>query len=176
MRRIRDYHRFLVWNSGLGYIALWAITFWTLDYGQAVLGVRGGCAPDPNTVLFYWVCDSASPFSILAAVANSALTITVWAPVYVAAAIVRPEAIVLAVPIIGAHVLGLATAILVTARLALAFIRLVRGRLRRKPDALAAMPVIAEAVVPLVPAAGHPSRPQVSARRIFGLRQPVSSK
>ena len=174
MRRIRDYLRFLVWNSGLGYIALWAITFWTLDYGQAVLGVWGGCAPDPNTVLFYWVCDSASPFSILAAVANSALTITIWAPVYVAAAIVRPEAIVLAVPIIGAHVLALGAAILVTVRLALAFFQLVRRRLRRKPDEFAATPVIAEAVVPLVPVAGHP--PQIPAHRTFGLRQPVSSK
>src|SRR5688572_22920500 len=68
MRRLKDYSRFLVWNSGLGYIALWTITFWTLDYGQTVLGAWGGCSPAPNTALFYWVCDSASPFSILAAV------------------------------------------------------------------------------------------------------------
>ena len=39
----------------------------------------GGCSPDPNTVLFYWVCDSASPYSILANIVNSALTITIWA-------------------------------------------------------------------------------------------------
>jgi hypothetical protein len=140
MRRFRDYLRFLVWNSGLGYIALWAITFWTLDYGPAVLGRWGGCAPDPNTVLFYWVCDSASPFSILAAVANSALTITIWAPVYVGAAIVRPEAAVLAAPIIGMHLIGLAAAILVTARLMLALFGFVRRVLRLQRGMPAATP------------------------------------
>ena len=31
MQRLRDYARFLVWSSGLGYLALWATTVWTLD-------------------------------------------------------------------------------------------------------------------------------------------------
>ena len=117
MRRLQDYLRFLVWNCGLGYIALWAITFWTLDYSKTVLGIWGGCSPDPNTVLFYWICDAASPYSVLATIANSALTITIWAPVYVAGVAERPEAAALLVPIISTHLVGLATAILVTIRL-----------------------------------------------------------
>lgn len=172
MRRLKDYSRFLVWNSGLGYIALWTITFWTLDYGQTVLGAWGGCSPDPNTALFYWVCDSASPFSILATVANSALTITIWAPVYLAAATVRPEALVLAVPIIGAHLFGLATAILITVRLMLAFFQLMRRLWKRDPPAAAPT---ADAAIPRLPVASR-ARPQTPPRATFGLRQSARSK
>lgn len=174
MRRLQEYLRFLVWNSGLGYIALWVITFWTLDHGKTVLGVWGGCSPDPHTVLFYWVCDSGSLFSILAAVANTALTITIWAPVYLAAATVRPEAIALAVPIVGAHLVGLATAILVTIRLMLAFFQLLRrlfGRLHA-PPATTAPP---DAVIPRLLAARRPQRPQVAPRTTFGLRRSAGS-
>jgi hypothetical protein len=176
MRRFKDYLRFLVWNFGLGYIALWTITFWTLDHGQTVLGSWGGCAPDPNTVLFYWVCDSGSPFSILAAIANSALTITIWAPVYLAAATVRPEAIMLAVPIIGAHLIGLATAILVTIRLTLAFFQFVRRLPRGKQDRPAAAEPVPDAAMPRWLAARRLRHPRVARRAIFGLRQSAPSK
>ena len=53
---------------------LWAMTLWTLDHGAAVFGKSGSCHPDAAQVLFYWVCDAASPLVILANVANVALT------------------------------------------------------------------------------------------------------
>jgi hypothetical protein len=120
MQRLRDYARFLVWSSGLGYIALWATTVWTVDYGAALFANSGVCRPDPTRELFYWACDPASPLTMLAALANTALTFTLWAPVYVAAAIVQPRLIVIAAPLAAAHVIGLPAALLVTIRSAVA--------------------------------------------------------
>jgi hypothetical protein len=130
MQRLRDYLPLLAWQSGLGYIALWAMTFWTFDWGPAVFGQSGVCRPDAAKVLFYWICDPAHPLAILASVANVALTVTVWAPVYVAAAVVRADAIILAAPILAVHVVGLPTAILVAVRLLekpFALVRLLAG-------------------------------------------------
>jgi hypothetical protein len=50
-------------------------------------------------------------------VVNSALTTTVWAPVYVAAATVDPNAAIIAAPIVAVHAFGLPLGILVLIRL-----------------------------------------------------------
>ncbi len=140
MRRLQDYLSFVAWQAGIGYIALWAVTFWSLDYGPIVFGRSAACHVDSAKVMFYWACDPAHPLAILAAMANTALTVTVWAPVYLAAAAatVRPEAIAIAVPIIASHLVGLPTAILVMIRLMLMLFaglrcapRAMRGALRR---------------------------------------------
>jgi len=131
MRRLRDYFRFLIWQSGLGYAALWIVTFWTLDHGPAIFSQAAGCHPDQAKVMFYWACDPASPLSFLATIANTALTVTVWAPVYLAAATVRPDAISIAGPILAAHVIGLPAVIFITIRLMLEFFLLPR-RLARQ--------------------------------------------
>jgi hypothetical protein len=128
MHRLKDYGTFLVWSSGLGYVALWCVTLWTLDHGAAVFGGSGVCRPDLAKVLFYWVCEPASPLALLAALANAALTMTVWAPVYVAAAAVRPDAIALAAPILAVHLVGLPAALLVAIRLMRAGFRIARQR------------------------------------------------
>jgi len=164
LSRLRDYCHFIAWKAGLGYIALWIITFATLDYGPSVFGGSGVCRPDAAKVLFYWVCDAASPLSIVAAVANTALTATVWAPVYVAAATVRPEAIVLALPIVGTHVLGLPTAIFVTIRIMVALLALARRLLRRAATEAEAGPDTAR----IAAATARP--PPVKPRASFGLR------
>jgi hypothetical protein len=117
MRRIKDYGRFIAWQTGVGYLLLWAVTFWTLDGGANVFGKSGVCVPDAAKVLFYWVCESSSPLSILASLANVALTATVWAPVYMAAATVDPGAIAIAAPIMLVHVVGLPLGIFVLVRL-----------------------------------------------------------
>ena len=132
MRRLKDYLRFLVWNAGLGYIALWLMTFWTFDYGGAVFGNSGVCQPADAKVLFYWTCDPASPLSILAALANTALTVTVWAPVYVAAATVDSSAIALALPIMLTHGLGLPAALLIIIRSMSGLFAIPRRLLREK--------------------------------------------
>jgi len=126
MRRLKEYLGVLAWQSGLGYIALWAITYWSPDSGPLVFGRSAACHPDNAKVLFYWVCDPANPLAIVAAVVNAALTVTVWAPVYVAAATVRPDAVAIAIPIIAVHVVGLPTAIFVMMRIMLKFFDLVR--------------------------------------------------
>ena len=97
MRRLKDYLKVIAWQAGLGYLLIWAITFWTLDDGARVFGASGVCLPDQAKVLFYWACEAKSPLSILASLANAALTLTVWAPVYVAAATVKPDAMAIAV-------------------------------------------------------------------------------
>lgn len=117
MRRLKDYLKILAWQTGLGYLLLWAVTFWTLDEGASVFGKSGVCLPDQAKVLFYWVCEATSPLSILASLANVALTVTVWAPVYLAAATVEPEAMAIAVPIMAVHLIGLPLGMFVLIRM-----------------------------------------------------------
>jgi hypothetical protein len=117
MRRLRDYCGILAWQTGLGYLLLWGVTYWTLAEGGSVFGRSGVCHADSAQVLFYWACDPASPLQILASVADFALTATVWAPVFVAAATVDPDAVMLALPILALHAIGLPLGILVLIRL-----------------------------------------------------------
>jgi hypothetical protein len=100
MRRLKDYCRLLAWQTGVSYLLLWAVTVWALDEGATVFGKSGVCYPDEAKVLFYWVCQASSPLSILASVVNFALTATVWAPVYLAAATAQPDALIIAAPIV----------------------------------------------------------------------------
>jgi hypothetical protein len=169
MRRLKDYLRIIAWQAGLGYLLLWAVTIWTLDQGANVFGKSGVCHPDAAKVLFYWVCDAGSPLGILATVANVALTATVWAPVYLAAATVRPEAIAIALPIVAIHLIGLPLGIFVLVRLfATAFdLRHRLGWRRAAPQpASADTAPLAASVTETVTR----SRPKVDPRSGFGLR------
>ncbi len=170
MRRIADYLHFLIWQSGLSYIALWLLTLWTLGDGASVFARSGVCHPDEAKVLFYWVCDPASLLSIVATLSNTALTATVWAPVYVAAATVRPDAIAIAAPIVAVHCIGLPSAIFVAMRVMLHLLQLPRGLFRKAEPA--APPLVPEQA-PL-PLRDRPL-PKVKARSTFGLRG-VSSR
>lgn len=171
MQRLRGYWKLVVWQIGTGYLLLWAVTLWTLNQGAAVFGNSGVCRPDAAEVLFYWVCDAASPLSILANVANVALTVTVWAPVYLAAATVRPEAAAIAGPIIATHVIGLPLGLLALIRMmASAFDlrrRIAAGRAASSPSVPAAA---SEMSVRSAPAACAPPRRYVKPRNEFGLR------
>ena len=117
MQRLKDYCGVVAWQTGSGYLMLWALTYWALADGAAVFGQSGVCRADSAQVLFYWACDPASPLEILAGVVNFALTITVWAPVFVAAATVDPNAAIIAAPIVALHVVGLPLGILALVRL-----------------------------------------------------------
>jgi hypothetical protein len=165
MRRISDYLHFLLWQTGLGYIALWALTLWTLGDGTSVFGQSGVCHPDEAKVLFYWVCNADSMWSILAMLSNTALTATVWAPVYVAAATVHADAIAIAAPILLTHVIGLPAALFVTIRSMLLLVQMPRNLFRKK--GVEAPP--ADSVIVATP---EPIRPmaRVKARTTFGLR------
>lgn len=181
MRRLLDYLQFLVWQSGIGYVLLWVVTFWTLDYGPTIFGASG-CHPDQAKVLFYWICNADNPLAMLATVANTALTATIWAPVYIAAATVRPDAVPIAAPIVGVHLIGLPAAIFVTIRLMLQFF-LIPRRLARRMQLIESETVIDAAT----PVSGKPAAPDAtmiemrlprSAKRVpprseFGLRGPT---
>lgn len=175
MRRVQDYLRFMVWQSGLGYAALWIVTFWTLDFGPAIFG-KTGCHPDAAKVLFYWVCDPSNPLAFMAMVANTALTATIWAPVYIAAATVRPEAISIAAPILAVHLIGLPAVMFVAIRLMLQFFLIPRRIARRMQkiesgaddepiDPSRPMTSLIEARLPRV-------KTKIKARSEFGLRGP----
>ena len=176
MRRFREYLKFITWQTGIGYLLLWMVTLWTLDEGASVFGNSGVCYPDTAAVLFYWVCAKASPLSILASVANAALTATVWAPVYIAAATVGPEAISIAVPIVLLHVVGLPLGLFVLIRMLTNVLDLRRNiRPSREPArasmaAAAARPTTTPSLQSLSRlAAPQPTR-KVKARSEFGLR------
>lgn len=169
MRRLRDYCRILIWQTGIGYLLLWAVTLWTLDAGANVFGKSGVCYPDQAKVLFYWVCDAASPLAILAGIANVALTATVWAPVYIAAATVEPDAVAIALPIIAVHVFGLPLAIFVLVRVMAAALDL----RRRIPGRARSVPLVAEPAKPAAVQRAPPARPvkKIKPRGEFGLRK-----
>jgi hypothetical protein len=182
MQRFKDYSNFVAWHAGLAYLLLWAVTFWTLDEGTLVFG-KSGCYPDSAKVLFYWVCEAGSPIGILASISNAALTATVWAPVFLAAASVQPypDAAAIAALIIAVHVIGLPLGILAVIRmLAAAFDW--RSRLddrghRRAPLAQAPGHVADAAAAPAAPEPASiqqimPPRPlqKVRPRGQFGLR------
>jgi len=140
MQRLKDYCGIIAWQTGIGYLLLWAVSYWALADGAAVFGRSAACHADSAQVLFYWACDPADPIAILASVVNFALTATVWAPVFVAAATVEPDAVIIAVPIVAVHVFGLPLGILVLIRLlARAFdaVRALRGPIRRVAAAIA---------------------------------------
>ncbi len=177
MSRLHDYARFMVWQSGLIYAALWIVTFWTLDYGPAIFSHSAGCHSASAKVMFYWACDPASPLAYLATIANTALTVTVWAPVYVAAATVRPEAVSIAGPILAAHVIGLPAMLFITIRLMLQFFLLPRRLARRMQLADSGAAIELAAVSPaeasvLETSPARPSLSPVKPRASFGLRRP----
>lgn len=158
MRRINDYLKIVAWQTGLGYLLLWAVTFWTLDEGATVFGKSGVCLPDQAKVLFYWVCEATSPLSILASLANVALTVTVWAPVYIAAATVDPNAMSIAVPILAVHLIGLPLGMFVLIRMmatALDLRRRIPSRGRPHQDAMLHVPA-APVAAAAIPAAAMP--------------------
>jgi len=190
MRRIRDYLKIIAWQTGLGYLLLWAVTFWTLDEGASVFGKSGVCLPDQAKVLFYWVCEATSPLSILASLANMALTVTVWAPVYVAAATVEPDAMAIAVPILAVHVIGLPLGMFVLVRMMATALDLRRRIPGRQHAAAASIPAVAP-VVPATAASFFSTAPQrlkiatpvvvrpakaVPPRNEFGLRSRKAEK
>ena len=164
MRRAKHYLKFIAWQTGLGYLLIWAVTFWTLDEGATVFGRSGVCLADQATVLFYWVCEATSPLSILARIANFALTVTVWAPVYLAAATVKPDAMAIALPILALHVVGLPLGIFVLIRMMATALDL-RRRIptRAAPHevgVMTAVPATPSAAVVAVPASFFSTAPQ----------------
>jgi hypothetical protein len=173
MGRIRDYVRFIAWQTGLSYLLMWAVTFWALDYGAAVFGTSGVCHPDAAKELFYWVCDASSPLSILSTVVNVALTATVWAPVYIAAASVQPEAMTVAAPIIAIHAVGFPLALFVLVRTVAAVLDFGRRNARGGRQEIADAPSTDSARPPQAkspkPAPSQP-RKVVPPRGEFGLR------
>ncbi len=173
MGRIKDYVRFIAWQTGLSYLLMWAVTFWALDYGAAVFGTSGVCHPDAAKELFYWVCDASSPLSILATVVNVALTATVWAPVYIAAASVQPEAMAVAAPIIAIHVVGLPLGLFVLVRTVAAVLDFGRRKARGGSKEIAGARSTDSARPPQAKAAKQaPPQPRkvVPPRSEFGLR------
>ncbi len=171
MGRIKDYVRFIAWQTGLSYLLMWAVTFWALDYGAAVFGKSGVCHPNAAKELFYWVCDPSSPLSILSTVVNVALTATVWAPVYIAAASVQPDAMTVALPIILIHVVGLPLGLFVLVRTVAAVLDFGRRKARGGGKEIARSADLAR---PEQAKRANPAPPQprkvVPPRSEFGLR------
>lgn len=164
MRYLKTCLHVAAWQLGLAYIALWAITFVVLDYGPSIF--EGACRPVGAKLLFYWSCDPSSPLAFAAGVANSALTATIWAPVYVAAATVNPDAVAIAVPILLVHLIGLPTALLVSIRLLARIVQAPRWFAgRRAQDHDDAMPRLRA-----LPPAASSALPKLKPRDTFGLR------
>ena len=131
MQRLRHSFTVLAWQTGVGYLVLWSVTYWTLADGAAFFGQSAACHADSAQALFYWACDPPSPLESLASLANLALTVTVWAPIFVVAATVDPDALIIAVPIVALHVIGLPLGLLVLIRVLARIFDAVRALGRR---------------------------------------------
>jgi len=125
-QRLRDYLRFAAWQSGISYLVLWAMTWWALDYGTSVFGGSAACRVEQVRILFYWGCTPDSALFVLAAAANAAFTLTIWAPVFVALASANVALVPVAATAVFTHVIGLPAAIFVAARTMLKLSMLVR--------------------------------------------------
>jgi hypothetical protein len=135
-QRLLDYLRFLAWQSGISYILLWSMTWWALDHGSSVFGGSGVCRIATVKILSYWACAPDSLLAVLAAAANAAFTLTIWAPVFVVLAVGNATMVPVAVPIVLAHVAGLPAAIYVVARVMLRVLALARRLLGILADAV----------------------------------------
>jgi hypothetical protein len=92
-----------------------------------VFGGSDVCRVAKIKLLFYWACAPDSLLAVLAAAANAAFTMTIWAPVFVVMAIGNATMIPIAAPIVLAHVIGLPAAIYVLARVMLRCLRYCAG-------------------------------------------------
>lgn len=127
MPPVRSILRAALWSWGLGYVVLWGLAIWALGETHP-LWRDPACRADANQVVFYFDCGRAGAIAALAMLTNWAFTFTIWAPVYIAAATVRADALAVALPVVASHVLGLPAAVYVAMRTAQAgFARLRRA-------------------------------------------------
>jgi hypothetical protein len=170
MQRRKGYLGIIAWQIGLGYIALWAIAFVVLDYSPRLFGMSPACHAETTQLMFRWVCDPGSPLVFLAGIANAVLTATIFAPVYLAAATVNPDAAAIAVAILLVHGIGLPTALLVLIRLLRGLFEaprwFARGRAEEMHEPMPQTHIQRGALAPPPPPAKT-----VTPRETFGLRQ-----
>lgn len=183
-RRFEDDARLAVRQIGLAYVVLWGVTWWTLDHGSTLLGPGAGCRLESLSDLVVWNCASGTRLDVVADLVNGVLASTVWAPAVVLSAVVQPEVRLLAVAVVGLHLVGLPAALLVAIRFGVSLC----DRIARRPPAGSTPPTLdaptgdamssatSEAVTgragPRLPPARR-ARSPVTPRSTFGLRQAV---
>jgi hypothetical protein len=119
--------RIWVWSAGLSYLASLALLAWFLADGGAVRA-NADCRAHDLEVAVYWTCPEASfGVQFLANLVNAVLTGTLWAPVFVAAALPEPELRPAAALLVFGNLVGFSAAILVTFRTLRSAWRRVRG-------------------------------------------------
>lgn len=170
MQRLKGYLGVIAWQIGLGYLALWAIAFVVLDHGPRLFGMSSTCHVETTQHLLRWVCDPGSPLTWLAGIANAAVTATVFAPVYLAAATVNPDAAAIAVAILLVHGIGLPTALLVLIRLLRGLFEAPRWFARRRAEEMHE-PVPQTHIQRGALAPPPPPAKTLKPREAFGLRQ-----
>jgi hypothetical protein len=99
----------------LAYGSLWAVALAALNWPDALQSLAG-CVPDAEAPLPLWSCGPHLGSTLIGAMVNSALLTVVWAPALVAAAIVRPDAIALAIVAAGSHLVGLTSVMIMVMR------------------------------------------------------------
>jgi hypothetical protein len=186
-RRFEDDARLAVRQVGLAYVVLWGITWWTLDHGSMLLGARAGCRLESLSDLVVWTCMSGTRLGVVADLVNGVLASTVWAPAVVLSAASQPEVRLLAVAVVGLHLVGLPAALLVAIRFGVSLC----DRIARRPpagstppaldaptgDAMSPSSAAAEDAATATPAdvvrlrTACAARPPVMPRSTFGLRQ-----
>ncbi len=171
MQRLKDYIGFAAWHSAFVYAGLWTIAYWGLRTGPMVFGGSGACHIDYAPVLFYWNCEGGAPIALLAQTINWALTCTVWAPVYVAAAFAGTSAGGLAAAIVSVHLVGLPAALLIAVRLLQILLDSVIALVCRRPAGKREPSASARALARALQAPRP--RPRVPPRETFGLRGPI---
>lgn len=99
----------------LAYGALWMVALAALHWPDA-LQAAAGCAPDADAPLPLWACGPSLASTLAGAMVNTALSTVVWAPALVAAALIRPDALPLAIVAAGSHLVGLTSVMIMVMR------------------------------------------------------------
>ncbi|MEM6665237.1 MAG: hypothetical protein AAF638_02410 [Pseudomonadota bacterium] len=91
---------------GIAYALAWVITIWFMGSGDIIRG-NAACIVADDSILPIWLCPGDTVLGTLVFAVNTALAVTMWAPVFVAAALVNTQAVPLALAYVVGHLTGL---------------------------------------------------------------------
>jgi|GEM_PF-6523253 hypothetical protein len=120
----------LFWCYGLAYAGMWWFALLGLDR-QGFFTAQPDCMIVPTMLAPLWYCGPSGPLWFLASLADAAMILTVWSPVFAAAAWVDPAHIAAFLPIVMVHAVGLVAATYILYKVVSSLVLTLSSRLQR---------------------------------------------
>jgi hypothetical protein len=113
---LRRAFRFWLWTAGINYLAAFAVLAWFIVSGAEIRG-NPACRRLDLEIAVYWMCEDPSLWVMfLSNLINVVLTTTLWAPLFVLAAVDIADLRPMALALVGLHAVGFPAALFVVAR------------------------------------------------------------